>query len=107
MRRLILGVVAAALFILAVPACGGDDDDSVEAAEWCRLTAHINRVQDRGTGVITFDLADRWIESAPREIRGSTAQAARILRDLPTDPRPPALLEAREEISAYQADHCV
>jgi hypothetical protein len=96
------GIVAAAVVLLAA-ACGGGEG-KVDAGEWCRLTARVDSAPD--WDVITFDLADEWIESAPEDIRAMTVQAARVRRELAKDPKPRALIEAERMIAAYRKDHC-
>lgn len=113
MRRYAL--VVATVLGLTLAACTGDDDGErkrAEAAEWCEVTSHIDAVFNDTDGMrgmadrMPFDQAAEWVDVAPMEIRPSTERAARILRELPTDPPHPELAGARKEIGAYVAEHC-
>lgn len=99
----------------ALAACAGDDDERkrAEAAEWCEITSTIDGVFDEtdgssgpGASHIPVDQAAEWVDVAPKDIRSATERAARILRELATDPQHPDLAGAREEIGAYAADYC-
>jgi hypothetical protein len=96
-----------AVLALTVSACAGDDDDrSVEAAEWCEITARIDS-KPSWDPVIDYQLASEWVDAAPEDIRDPTERAAGIRRELPKSVRKPAaLVEAEEEIAAYKADNC-
>jgi hypothetical protein len=110
-----LGAIAAIAVGFSVAGCAGDDDGErkrAEAAAWCQVTARVDRAFDDTEGEvvwtlpITYDVAEEWVETAPEEIRASTEQAARILREALTDPPHPDLAGARKEIGAYAAEYC-
>jgi hypothetical protein len=107
-------VLTALAVAVAATACMGEDESGrkrAEAAEWCRMTIYLDDAADARDGgyasvQITYDRADEWIESAPAEIRDATRRAAKIVRELQTDPPDPGLAPAREAIGDYAADYC-
>jgi hypothetical protein len=106
--------VVATLVVLVCTGCMGDDSEQkrAEAAEWCRITTHLDQGFDsrgrRGPTdtQITYDRAADWVEAAPEEIRPATERAAHVLRALATDPPHPDLAPARVEIAEYAEDNC-
>jgi hypothetical protein len=105
MSRPRLGLLVSTLLVFAFSACGGDDDRSVEAAEWCRITEQLNRILASNTPGISVDFAGEWAEAAPNDIRASTERAARMLTTIYGQDHP-RFPEVREQISSYQAEHC-
>lgn len=101
-------VLACAVFVLSVAACGGGDgDDDTAAADWCERTEYALRAVDTGYAPpIDLDTAGLWMESAPDDVRASTDRAARFLSEIRSSPFPPDFTEAREEIEAYAMEHC-
>jgi hypothetical protein len=110
---MVVALTALAVALVAA-ACMGDDDSEqkrAEAAEWCRMTTYLDDAADARDGgyasvQITYDRADEWIEAAPADIREATRRAAKIVRELQTDPPHPGLAPAREAIGDYAADYC-
>jgi hypothetical protein len=110
-----LAAILAMVVGLATAGCAGGDDGErkrAEAAAWCKVTAEVDRAFDDTKGElvwtlpITYDVAEEWLETAPEEIRSSTEQAARILREALTDPAHRDLVAARKEIGEYASEYC-
>jgi hypothetical protein len=103
------------VFGLWIAGCAGGDDGEqkrAEAAAWCRVTGEVDRAFDDTQGQlaftlpITYDVAEEWVEAAPKDIRVMTEQAARILREPLTDPANPDLQIARRDIGKFADDYC-
>jgi uncharacterized protein YecA (UPF0149 family) len=95
---------ALAVTVAALSACGG----SAEAApaEWCDTTKRLLYLLDQHSTTEEFDVLVAWEESAPEEIRGSTTDAAAVLKRYPVNAHNAELIAARRDLEEYADDRC-
>jgi hypothetical protein len=97
--------VALFVAVLASAGCGGGESEAVPA-EWCDETKHLLYMLDQHSTTDDAETVTAWEESAPDEIRSSTAEAAAVLRRYPVDAHNAELVAARKEIEEYADDRC-
>ena len=97
--------MALAMAVLALAGCGGGESEAVPA-RWCDQTKHLLYLLDQHSTTDDAEALADWEESAPEDIRGSTAQAADVLRRYPVDTHNTQLVAAREDLETYADDRC-
>jgi hypothetical protein len=96
---------AVSVLVLGPAACGGNEEETVPA-EWCETTKRLLYLLDQHSTTEEYDVLIAWEESAPEDIRGSTTDAAAVLKRYPVDAHNRDLVAAREDLEEYADDRC-